>query len=1041
MKKRSLKQRMLVIILAASMFFTMTPVTSYAEEMNDDQAGVETSVDNVYHTENEVSANNEAGESLQSRIDQLPTVEEFIAMADGTTVEDSTLNQAQMDVYYEAQAIADEMESLTEEELGMLDISRLEALFAYFNGQVVPTLDLDYSRVKTYGLTFYPEGNVKSVDIEFCWPRGNQSADVSLVLLNHDIGNEDLYKQYNQLYTTYEASLKGISGAVSYSKERQYHVIGDNICKATFTFGESDIDINKNASYYLYLWTYFNNHYYPDARILEIRVQDGKVSYRDGSLSSGYQNVAVKHTHSWEYTANANIIEAKCNATENPCDYHTNAARLILNAEESASYSGRPYTGATCNNGITSVTGAPAEIHYVGRGSTDYQESVIAPVNTGTYTAKVTMGGVTATADFEIQKATGRITNISDISKTYDGTPVNEPAYTLEDAGNDAKVTISYKKQGTDDSTYTSEAPKLCGKYVVRIVIGEDSNHNEVAVTKEFSIDKRQIEFTADGYSGIYDGLAHGIEVNVTDPADAADVKVFYGTRDILGNITYSENKVTYKNAGSYTVFYKITADNYEDITGYKIVDIAPKTVDLVWSDDDFTYDGRPHVPEAKVNEDDIMGSDEVGVIVSGEQINAGHSYMAEATALDNDNYKFIGPETKTFKIKPATAIVTIDNATKHIGKDDPAFTYKTAGLIEGDTLQGIALSRTEGETVGDYDITAAEIPGSNPNYDVTMVKGKLTIEDHMAVVDKAVAATCTETGLTEGSHCSVCGKVFVSQEIVDALGHEFSEWVKAGNREKAVCERCGRTKYRNIEDLNDRGIEKDVEVAFGSPIAEAVIDNSRSELLAADGIFTAEEKSAIEGGADARVWLEISETSQVSDEDRQKIKTEAEKIMGNDISKLVYFDVNMFKSVTKDGSTTRTQITEPGIDVIVSINLPASLLQTDSTILRSYKIIRLHNGAVDSIDASFDKETGTLTFKTDRFSTYAIGFTDTQIATTNTISTSDNQNQAAGAGNADQHFAIPKTGDSSPVMLWTILFLLSVMGLAGLLFRKNRMK
>lgn len=1033
MKKRSLKRRILVIILAASMFFTMTPVTSYAEEMNDDQAGVETSVDNVYHAENEVSANNEAGESLQSRIDRLPTVEEFIAMADGTTVEDSTLNQAQMDVYYEAQAIADEMEGLTEEELGMLDISRLEALFAYFNGQVVPTLTLDYSRVKTYGLTFYPNGNVKSVDIEFCWPSGNQAARVSLVLLNKNIGNgETLNKTYGQKYTSYNDSLNGISGVVSYSQDSQYYVSGGKVCTATFDFKENNIDITKDASYYLYLWTHFNNHYYPDARILEIRVQDGKVSYRDGSLSSGYQNVAVKHTHSWEYTANANIIEAKCNATENPCDYHTNAARLILNAEESASYSGRPYTGATCNNGITSVTGAPAEIHYVGRGNTDYQESVIAPVNTGTYTAKVTMGGVTATADFEIQKATGRITNISDISKTYDGAPVNEPAYTLEDAGNDANVTISYKKQGTDDSTYTSEAPKLCGNYVVRIVIEEDSNHNEVAVTKEFSIDKRQIEFTADGYSGIYDGLAHGIEVNVTDPADAADVKVFYGTRDILGNITYSENKVTYKNAGSYTVFYKITADNYEDITGYKVVDIAPKTVDLVWSDDDFTYDGRPHVPEAKVKAEDIVGSDAVGVIVSGEQINAGHSYVAEATALDNDNYIFIGPETKTFKIKPGTAIVTIDNVAKHIGKDDPAFTYKTAGLIEGDTIQGIILSRTEGETVGDYDITATEIPGSNPNYNVTMVKGKLIIEDHVAVVDKAVAATCTETGLTEGSHCSVCGKVFVSQETVDALGHEFSEWVKAGNREKAVCERCGRTKYRNVEDLNDRGIEKDVEVAFDSPIAEAMIDNNKSELLAADGIFTAEEKSAIEGGADARVWLEISETSQVSDEDRQKIKTEAEKIMGNDISKLVYFDVNMFKSVTKDGSTTKTQITEPGIDIIVSLKLPASLLQTDSTILRSYRIIRLHNGVVDSIDASFDKETGTLTFKTDRFSTYAIGFSDT-------ISTSDNQNQAS--GNADQSFAIPKTGDSSPVMLWTILFLLSVMGLAGLLFRKNRMK
>ena len=39
--------------------------------------------------------------------------------------------------------------------------------------------------------------------------------------------------------------------------------------------------------------------------------------------------------------------------------------------------------------------------------------------------------------------------------------------------------------------------------------------------------------------------------------------------------------------------------------------------------------------------------------------------------------------------------------------------------------------------------------------------------EDHSPVTDAAVAATCKDTGLTEGSHCSVCNKVLVEQTVV----------------------------------------------------------------------------------------------------------------------------------------------------------------------------------------------------------------------------------------------------------------------------------
>ena len=48
----------------------------------------------------------------------------------------------------------------------------------------------------------------------------------------------------------------------------------------------------------------------------------------------------------------------------------------------------------------------------------------------------------------------------------------------------------------------------------------------------------------------------------------------------------------------------------------------------------------------------------------------------------------------------------------------------------------------------------------------------------HQEVIDAAVAPTCTQTGLTEGKHCSVCKTVLVKQNIVPALEHQWNDGV-----------------------------------------------------------------------------------------------------------------------------------------------------------------------------------------------------------------------------------------------------------------------
>ena len=82
----------------------------------------------------------------------------------------------------------------------------------------------------------------------------------------------------------------------------------------------------------------------------------------------------------------------------------------------------------------------------------------------------------------------------------------------------------------------------------------------------------------------------------------------------------------------------------------------------------------------------------------------------------------------------------------------------------------------------------------------------ELDVTDHTEVIDRAVPATCTEAGKTEGKHCAVCGTVLVAQETVAALGHDYGDWTQTKvptctekGEEKRTCSRCDAFEVREI--------------------------------------------------------------------------------------------------------------------------------------------------------------------------------------------------------------------------------------------------
>lgn len=81
-----------------------------------------------------------------------------------------------------------------------------------------------------------------------------------------------------------------------------------------------------------------------------------------------------------------------------------------------------------------------------------------------------------------------------------------------------------------------------------------------------------------------------------------------------------------------------------------------------------------------------------------------------------------------------------------------------------------------------------------------TILKAQETIDalGHSVVTDAAVEPTCTETGMTAGSHCSVCNTILKAQETINALGHKAvtdaavaATCTTAGKTEGSHCSVC----------------------------------------------------------------------------------------------------------------------------------------------------------------------------------------------------------------------------------------------------------
>ncbi len=89
----------------------------------------------------------------------------------------------------------------------------------------------------------------------------------------------------------------------------------------------------------------------------------------------------------------------------------------------------------------------------------------------------------------------------------------------------------------------------------------------------------------------------------------------------------------------------------------------------------------------------------------------------------------------------------------------------------------------------------------------------ELSATGHNAVKDAPLAAGCVTSGLTAGSHCTLCGEVFVKQTVITAIGHDFTSKVTKEATETEAGEitySCSRCDYSYQEVIAAIGIKYD---------------------------------------------------------------------------------------------------------------------------------------------------------------------------------------------------------------------------------------
>lgn len=411
------------------------------------------------------------------------------------------------------------------------------------------------------------------------------------------------------------------------------------------------------------------------------------------------------HQHSWKYKpgADGKSITATCVNTTNCPNIDGGSVTIKAPEENTLIYDGSNKT-AILENKLLTGEKDPTISYTVGNGQGATLPDGSYPTNVGAYTASITVGGVTASVTYEIQKADPAAKNFvftAPGSLTYDGTAKTADIKTATNITGMGDVMVKYYQGETEVQ------PMNAGEYKVKISVTDGTNFNAASdLTDEnwaFTITPIITEPTVE-LSGntTYTYTGERITPDVTVTIDGRPL-----TKGTDYTIIYGDNVNAGTNAGSVTVKAK---GNYgfADVVKKFAIEKADPKLNFEKPAVTTSYGTNPANNELTNKGDGAVNyqSSDNSVVTVNEKgevtvVGVGETTIT-ATAAETTNYK-VG--TASYKLTVNKARVHIVQATVANKEYDGNVNADVTGVV----FANEADVRIDGRVAGtDYTVTGA---------------------------------------------------------------------------------------------------------------------------------------------------------------------------------------------------------------------------------------------------------------------------------------------------------------------------------------------